>query len=201
MFGRVYAGHLDILTKSFGQINKQYQKKIKTNQDNPIFIEKLKKLYILIFGIPVIGFQIRSIYFKKILNTHLFNKNLKKMLDAGSGIGAYTFLLGKTFSEAKVTGVDIDRQKLRSCQTLTKELKIKNLRFIYSDITKIHGKNAYDLVITIDVLEHIIHYELVLKNLYRLLRSNGYLYIHVPQPNQKRIFSSFKNWHHERSCT
>jgi hypothetical protein len=29
------------------------------------------------------------------------------------------------------------------------------------------------------------------------LNKQGCLYIHVPQPNQKRIFKSLQSWHHE----
>ncbi len=194
MFGKEYAKHLDVLISSFGEINNRYQKKIKTNSS----ISFLKKIYVMLFGIPEIGFQIRSMYFKKILFSNLLNKNLKKILDAGSGIGAYTFLLGQTYPQAKVTGGDIDKYKLKSCQTMAKELGLKNVEFDYLNITKINNKeNYYDLIVNIDVLEHVDNYELALKNFFRVLHRNGYLYIHVPQPNQKRIFNSITKWHHE----
>ena len=194
MFGREYAKHLDILLQSFGEINEQYKKKI--NKDN-IFIERLKILYVLLFGIPEIGFQIRSAYFKKILKLHLTNKNFKKILDAGSGIGAYTLLLGKMFTKAKVIGGDIDKYRLQSCKVIANESNVKNVEFEYLDIAKASNNATNDLIVCIDVLEHIHNYESALKNLSKLLKSGGYLYIHVPQPNQQRIFNSFKTWQHE----
>ena len=194
MFGREFANHLDILIQSFEKINNRYQKKSKANSN----ISFLKKIYILLFGIPEIGFQIRSMYFKKILAANLLNKKLKNILDAGSGIGAYTFLLGRTYPQAKVMGGDIDKYKLKSCQIMAKELGLKNVEFEYLDITKINNKkNHYDLVVNIDVLEHVDNYEIALENFFKVLDKNGYLYIHVPQPNQKRIFGSLKEWHHE----
>ncbi len=87
MFGKEYAKYLDILISSFGEINSLYQKKAKANSN----ISFLKKIYVLLFGIPEIGFRICSMYFKTSLASNLLNKNLKKILDAGSGIGAYTF--------------------------------------------------------------------------------------------------------------
>lgn len=197
MFGKEYAHHIDILTHSLREINDEYQNKINRNKSSVGFINKLKKLYVLIFGIPEIGFQIRSLYFEKVLNSFYLNKNLKKILDAGCGIGSYTLLLGKMFAKARVTGGDIDKYKLQSCKTIAKELNIKNVGFEYLNITQTSNKAIYDLVVCIDVLEHIHDYELVLKNFSRLLKSGGYLYIHVPQPNQKRIFPSLKDWHHE----
>lgn len=196
MFGKEYANHLDILNLSFKQMNDRYQKKAESNNKNSL-VQKLKKLYVLVFGIPEIGFQIRSMYFKKILTSYLLNNKLTKILDAGSGIGAYTFWLGKKFTKAKVVGGEIDKNKLYSCRAMTSELHANNVTFVKFDITKIQRKAAYDLIVCIDVLEHIKDYNLVLKNFLHLLRNDGYLFIHVPQPNQKRIFRSLTTWHHE----
>lgn len=193
MFGKEYAKHLGVLIQSFGEINTRYGKKINANSSVSFF----KKIYVMLFGIPEIGFQIRSIYFKKILTSNLLNKNFKRILDAGSGIGAYTFLLGKTFPKAVITGGDIDKYKLKSCQTMAKELGLKNVEFIYMDAARLEKKTTYDFIVSIDLLEHIDNYELVLENFFNMLQKNGYLYIHVPQPNQKRIFNSLKKWHHE----
>lgn len=195
MFGKQYANHLDILVRSFGQMNNRYQRV--AQRENISYSERLKKLYLALFGIPEIGFQIRSLYFKKILDSYLFNKNPKKILDAGSGIGAYSFWLAKRFAKAEIIGGEIDKNKLRFCKKMVNELRLKNIMFVYFDITKIDNNRIYDMIVTIDVLEHIDKYKHALKNFYYLLHIDGYLYIHVPQPNQKRIFSTLKSWHHE----
>lgn len=197
MFGKEYASHLSLLMQSFGEISKSYKKEALKKTASNNLIGRLKKVYILLFGIPEIGFQIRAFYFKEILSSNLVEKNIKDVFDAGCGIGAYTFWLCKKFPLANIIGGDIDNYKLQSCKTLADELNMKNVDFVYSDLTKIQKKAAYDLIVTIDVLEHIKNYGLVLKNFYQLLRTNGYLYIHVPQPDQKRIFSSFKKWRHD----
>lgn len=194
MFGKEYASHLDILLQSFGEINEKYKKKI--GKDN-FLIEKLKMFYVSLFGIPEIGLQLRSMYFKQTLASNFLNEALTKILDAGCGIGVYTLLLGKAYPQAQVTGGDIDKYKLQSGKTIANELNIGNVIFKYLNITKINSNIKHDLIVCIDVLEHIRNYESALKNLCKLLKSEGYLYIHVPQPNQKRIFNSFKKWYHE----
>src|SRR3989344_6417171 len=127
MFGKEYASHIDILTRSLGEINEAYKDKAQKDKNDVGFIGKLKKLYIATFGIPEIGFQIRSMYFNKILNSYLLKRNPKKIHDAGCGIGTYTLLLGKMFKNAKVTGGDIDKYKIKSCKALANELNIKNV--------------------------------------------------------------------------
>lgn len=196
MFGKEYAQHVDLLMHSYGQMNKDYLRK--AHEEKRIaFIEKLKKLYVFFFGIPEIGFQLRSIYFKNILSSYVELEKPKMILDAGSGIGAYTFWLARRFPRASVTGGDIDRHKLKSCRILEKEFHTKNVSFGYLDITKLQKKSTYDLIVSIDVLEHVKNYTTALKNFHQLLRKDGLLYIHVPQPNQKRILRSLREWHHE----
>ena len=140
MFGREYAQHLDLLMHSYGQMNIDYLQKAREEKQTA-FIEKLKKLYIFLFGIPEIGFQLRSIYFSKILTSYIVPSKPKKILDAGSGIGAYTFWLAGKFPRASVTGGDIDRHKLKSCRELAKEFHLNNVSFRYVDLTKINGKD------------------------------------------------------------
>ncbi len=197
MFGKEFIHHLDILTQSFGEMNEKYQEKIEIKKKKNLLIENLQKLYIILFGIPEIGFQTRSIYFRNMLSSHLSDNTPKKILDAGSGIGAYTFWLAKIFPNAAVTGGEIDKSKLKSAKVIQKELHLENIDFIYFDLTKIDKSKKYDLIVIVDVLEHINNYQQSLKNLYVLLNKGGFVFIHVPQPNQKRIFSSLKNWHHD----
>lgn len=195
MFGSEYSNHLEVLVSSFGGMSKDYEEKTKKDS-RFFFLGKIKEIYISIFGVPEIGFQLRSLYFTKIISKSFKNKNFKKILDAGCGIGMYSFLLAKTFPEAEIAGIDIDSNKLKSCEAIAKELEIKNIEFTYLNLLKLPKFN-YDLIVNIDVLEHIDDYELVLKNFYNLLNKGGYLYIHVPQPNQERIFSLLKNWYHK----
>lgn len=196
MFGREYSKHLDLLLHSFGQMHKKYQRKVNTFKRTP-FIEIIKTIYISFFGIPEIGFQVRSIYFEKILGAYVRDKKLTNILDAGSGIGTYTFWFAKTFLHASVKGGDIDRHKLKSCRILAKEFHLNNVSFSYFDVSKSHKKTSYDLIVSIDVLEHVKNYTKVLLNFRLLLQKGGLLYVHVPQPHQQRIFRSLRRWHHE----
>ena len=196
MFGSEYYKHPEILIDSLKEMpgNKKNIKK-----KNSTFFVLLEKIYLLIFGIPEIGFRIRSKYFKEMLREGIKNKKINKALDAGSGIGIYSFWLNKRFKNATIDGWEIDKTKLEFSKKFANELHIKNVNFLYGDITKTTSKNinGYDLVVNIDVLEHIGNFENALKLFHKLLSKGGYLFIHTPQANQKRIFKSLENWHHE----
>lgn len=197
MFGREYSKSPEILMSSFGDMNTSYKKRAKKTKSN-MLMHLLSKAYIYAFGIPEIGFQIRSMYFEKIVEKKLHARKITSVLDAGSGIGMYSFWLARKFPKAQVIGEDIDQEKLDFSNKFTEQLGIKNAAFIYQDVAKkTTKKNVYDLIISIDVLEHIENYKDVLRNFRNLLTPGGYLYIHTPQPNQKRIFKSLKKWSHE----
>lgn len=197
MFGKEYSGSAKILLSSYGEMSSSYKKKTKKNKSN-LVTDLMSKLYIASVGIPEIGFQVRSLYFEKILSKRLKRKKILSILDAGSGIGMYALWLAKKFPKAKITGGDIDQEKLKFSKEFAEKSNVKNVSFIFLDVTKKPAKkDLYDLIISIDVLEHIENYQEVLKNFGTLLISGGYLYIHTPQPHQRRIFKPMKKWSHE----
>lgn len=196
MFGTEFSKHPEILLDSFKDMSHEYQKKLKKQKKSNVS-SLLQKAYIKIFGIPEIGFQIRSMFFKEILLEKMRSKP-KKILDAGSGIGVYAIWAKKNYPKAEVTGCEIDKNKLEFSRNFAKELGLENLNFVFGDVTKkIPSKEGYDLIINIDVLEHIKDYKKVLKNFYNTLTPKGYLYIHTPQPKQKRLFKNLEKWHHD----
>lgn len=195
MFGREYAPYPEILFDSFTKMKDEYKKKNPSITKNK-FLKSLIVQYVKIFGVPEIGMQIRFMHFKKALNSYL-PKKTKKILDAGSGIGGYVLELHKKYPRAIITGGEIDRRKIVLSKKLFNELNIKNVTFKKIDIvTSRLKKNAYDLIVNIDVLEHIRPYKKVLNNFSHALRKGGYIFIHTPHNNQKRFFSFTKGWHH-----
>ena len=92
----------------------------------------------------------------------------------------------------------MDEVKLGFCRQFATDHGISNVEFKKGDITKIRLSSRYDLIVNIDVLEHIGPYRKVLKSFYSALKHSGYLYIHTPQINQQRIFKKFfSTWRHE----
>lgn len=193
MFGSQYFNHPEILIDSFGEMSDGGNKKFKIKQGRLIIL--LEKIYLRLFGVPEIGFQVRGRYFRDFLKK--IGSNPKRILDAGSGIGAYSFWLSKKYPDSMIKGLDIDKNKLNFTNRFFKDQHIKNVHFAIGDVISLNEKNKYDLIINIDVLEHIDNYAKVLKNFYNTLSQDGYLFIHTPQANQKRIFKSLEKWHHE----
>jgi len=195
MMGSIFANHPEILMQSLSSMNDRYAD-VSSRKDG--LLRRLQSMYIRIFGIPEIGFQVRGMYFRDALRNITQRKQLSNVLDIGSGIGNYVFELSRQFPDAQVDGWEIDRDKLSFSKKFAKELGKKNVSFSYGDITKKpSATNTYDLIINIDVLEHIKDYKKALRHMYALLRPGGHIYIHTPQMNQQRFFKRFESWEHE----
>lgn len=100
-------------------------------------------------------------------------KNLN-ILEIGCGTGEVSTLLK---SYGHVAGIDISSVALE----FSKEKGVSET--ILADITKFETKNyekRYDLVLALDVLEHIQDDVLAMKKVYALLKDSGYFFVNVP---------------------
>lgn len=134
-----------------------------------------------------VGSLIRMEHFKKEIR-HI---NFMHTMDAGCGGGKYSFYLAKFNPTANITGYEIDRHKVE--QNKIKSKGVKNIKFVQKDLIELKDREKFDLIVCIDVLEHIHEDEKVIEYFYTALKNKGYLYIHVPGLNQFRYFKSVAN--------
>ncbi len=105
----------------------------------------------------------------------------EQIADAGSGFGQYVYYLSKRYPEARITGLDIKQDQVDDCNQFFAAIK-KNQKvtFKYADLTKLEEKEAWDLVLSVDVMEHIEDDRTVFRHLYEGLRPGGILLISTP---------------------
>ena len=98
------------------------------------------------------------------------------ILEVGCGIGNFTKSLTKY---GKVTAIDINNDYLEQA----KKKVAGKAQIGFGDIEKgnyfFKGK-VFDTIVCINVLEHIKDDVMALKNIYKLLKPNGTLILHVP---------------------
>lgn len=101
----------------------------------------------------------------------LGNISGKKVADLGCGDGALTYLLAKTGAE--VTGVDNEQEGLDFAESKFKEHKA-NASFVLGDVRKTNlPDNAFDIVVSSDVIEHIERPEELVAEAARILKPGG----------------------------
>ena len=125
-----------------------------------------------------------------LLRSWYIKKELKKwakhagdniqVLDAGSGFGQYTYFLQSLNKSWKVTGVDVKTEQIEDCNSFFGKAGLKNVKFEYADLTTYQPENKFDLILCVDVMEHILEDVAVFNNYSKILNDNGLLLISTP---------------------
>ena len=140
------------------------------------------RIFYWLFGLDHLGQRIRAFHVFKCLDLLLIQP--KRILDAGSGDGSFCFALAKRYKTAEIVGLELDRKLVEDSQRILYKSGCKNLTIKQGDIVCDNMEELFDLIICIDVLEHIPDDTAALKNLYSSLKKKGILLLHVPQRHQ-----------------
>lgn len=150
-------------------------------------IGRLERIYIKILGVPISGLRIRL---RRILP--LLSGEPKTILDAGCGRGVFSIELAKRFPNAQVIAVDIDESQLNENRKLAVRLGLNNLQYIQGDVGKLPFKRIFDLVISVDNLEHIENDQAAINGLATALKDGGKIILHVPGKERRWLFLNIK---------
>jgi SAM-dependent methyltransferase len=108
------------------------------------------------------------------------NKSNISVLDAGSGFGQYTYYAAKKHPDWKFLGVDVKTEQIEDCKAFFDKIGFEHVEFEYADLTKFIRGNAFDLVFSVDVMEHIEEDVQVFKNMHQSMKNGGLLIISTP---------------------
>ena len=119
--------------------------------------------------------EIQAIRIKYILET-LNKKNLKNttVLDIGCGGGLVSEGLSKI--GATVTGIDFIKENIKVAKMHAKKNNLK-INYYLKDFEKEKITSTYDVIIILEVLEHLINWEEFIKKIKLSLNKNGTLII------------------------
>lgn len=102
------------------------------------------------------------------------------MLDAGSGFGQYSFYIASKNKNAQIDAVDVKDDQIEDCSRFFKACGLNNVNFAVGDLTRPHATNKYDLVLCVDVMEHILEDVDVFRHFHQSMKSGGMLLISTP---------------------
>ncbi len=103
------------------------------------------------------------------------------ILDAGSGFGQYCHRMSNLFPKAKILGVDVKQEQMDDCNNFFRQIgKGDRVSFTVADLTKFKLPNHYQLILSVDVMEHILEDEQVFQNFNESLQQGGILLISTP---------------------
>ncbi|MDZ4752413.1 MAG: class I SAM-dependent methyltransferase [Flavobacteriales bacterium] len=102
------------------------------------------------------------------------------ILDAGSGFGQYSYFMSKMNDKYCILGLDVKSDQVCECNTFFRKLGRDNIVFKVADLLKLDKPNCFDLVLCVDVMEHIEEDVAVMSNYHRSLKEGGLLMISTP---------------------
>ena len=143
---------------------------------NPLF----QRLFFALLDL----FFLRAWHVKKELRSAFSLLKAKKpvqVLDAGTGFGQYAFYICRTFSDVKVLGVDVKRDYLDNARRFFEKVGLQEkATFAYEDLTDLKTEGPFDLILSVDVMEHIEDDRAVFRNFSRVLNPGGVVIINTP---------------------
>jgi 2-polyprenyl-3-methyl-5-hydroxy-6-metoxy-1,4-benzoquinol methylase len=106
---------------------------------------------------------------------------LAEVLDAGSGFGQYSWFMSRLSRHWMITGVDVKEEQVRDCNLFFEKTgRAGQAHFETADLTLFRGKAKFDLVLCVDVMEHILEDVRVFGNFAYSMKKGGILLISTP---------------------
>lgn len=139
----------------------------------------LRKLFYRLLDLLLL----RAWHIKKEL--HLFASQYKnqdiEILDAGAGFGQYVFSMSKFSPKWKITAVDVKEEQVEDCNNFFNKIhESHRIHFEVGDLTKYRKDELYQLILSVDVMEHILEDVEVFKNFHASLKPGGMVLISTP---------------------
>ena len=149
-----------------------------------IFAEIIKKnpiLRVLFYKILDLMF-LRSWYVRRELKKirEKFGSKKINIYDAGSGYGQYTYFMFRNLQPCEIYSIDVKEDWIKDSKEFFESQKINNVSFGIEDLTQINHINRFDLIVCVDVMEHIPDDVKVFQNYYNALKKDGCLLINTP---------------------
>lgn len=124
---------------------------------------------------------LRAWHVKKELRKLNLSDSEISILDAGSGFGQYTYRMSRMFQKSNILAVDVKEEQIADCNHFFEQIQSSDrVKFEVADLTKFVQKDSFNLILSIDVMEHIEKDVKVFENFHQSLKENGILLISTP---------------------
>ncbi|MFA6322574.1 MAG: class I SAM-dependent methyltransferase [Candidatus Buchananbacteria bacterium] len=110
------------------------------------------------------------------------------VLNIGCGDGVQALVYQGNFK--KMLGVDVNAKSLDTARQLINYYHLDNFEVMSANVEDLPLHEDFDRILAIDIIEHVIHPDLMLKEAYRLLKPDGLAMITFPAMHDKweRLF-------------
>ncbi len=104
----------------------------------------------------------------------------RRILDAGAGFGQYTRYLHGLFPQALILAVDLKESDVEDLRDYCRRAGLLQVDCRPMDLLELEFEEEFDLILNVDVMEHILDDHRVFVNFRRALKPGGLLLLHTP---------------------
>lgn len=123
---------------------------------------------------------LRQWYVKREIKRYFSKSEEINFYDAGAGFGQYSYFILKHFQSAQVHAVDLKTTYMNSFARYAQKRNWKGFQAEQANLVNHLPDQKFDLIIAVDILEHIEEDEKVLANFRKVLAQDGKLIISSP---------------------
>ena len=123
---------------------------------------------------------LREWHVKRELRRLFHSSRLLRMMDAGCGFGQYSYFCATRFPGINILAVDVKEGQIADCSSFFRKKNLTKVEFAVEDLSKSTHNNEFDLVLSVDVMEHIEDDVRVFHNIHRALKQGGALLVNTP---------------------
>lgn len=119
----------------------------------------------------------------------------RRVLDAGSGKGELCFAMARRWPHAHILGIDMEETLVEHATRLRAlAMPSHDVTFERHELPR-RFDQPFDLVVSVDVLEHVADDAAFLRGLAEALTPGGTLILHTPASGQRRFLGEFEEQH------
>ena len=116
-----------------------------------------------------------------------------KVYDAGSGLGQHSFFIARKCKKCQILGIDINEEQVKTSNEFFKKVGLgERVKFQTGKLEDYTCPQCFDLILNIEVIEHIVDDQKVLNNFGESLKNEGTLILTTPS-----LFNDEHHDHHE----
>ena len=139
----------------------------------------LRKLFYLLLDLLLlrawhVHYHLRGLFAENGKNSKIH------VLDAGSGFGQYSWYLARRRPQWTIHGIELKEEQVDDCNDFFQRARAMNASFFTGDLTSYVNPDTYNLILSIDVMEHIEADVKVFENFYKSMAPGGTLLISTP---------------------
>jgi len=106
------------------------------------------------------------------------------ILDAGSGFGQYSYYVARLFPWTLIHAVDVKEEQIEDCRKFFPKAGLPHVTFAVEDLTAMQHEGKFNLILSVDVMEHIEDDNAVFRGFYRALNPGGVVVINTPSSTE-----------------